>query len=197
MDRPPVVRTAEPSDDAGVRRVVVSAFGADEGDVIMRVVDDLAAGGLMRAPIVAVDGDEVVGYVALSHAWLDARERLVDVLVLSPLAVQPERQGSGLGTALVGAALDAARELRAPLVFLEGSPAYYGRRGFEKARDRGLRPASRRTPVAAFQVAVLNGWDERHTGALVYPDVWWRHDAAGLRDPALAELETTLGSWDD
>ena len=24
------------------------------------------------------------------------------------------------------------------------------------------------------------------TGALVYRDVWWEHDAAGLRDPDLA-----------
>ena len=27
------------------------------------------------------------------------------------------------------------------------------------------------------------------TGRLVYPDVWWRHDSAGLRDPDLARLE--------
>jgi putative acetyltransferase len=27
------------------------------------------------------------------------------------------------------------------------------------------------------------------TGRVVYPDVWWRRDAAGLRDPLLAELE--------
>ena len=27
------------------------------------------------------------------------------------------------------------------------------------------------------------------TGRLVYRDVWWQHDSAGLRDPVLAELE--------
>ncbi len=31
------------------------------------------------------------------------------------------------------------------------------------------------------------------TGRVVYPDVWWRHDAAGLRDPDLASLEDLLG----
>ena len=30
------------------------------------------------------------------------------------------------------------------------------------------------------------------TGRFVYPDVWWRHEAAGLRDPDLAELERLL-----
>jgi putative acetyltransferase len=29
-------------------------------------------------------------------------------------------------------------------------------------------------------------------GRLIYPDVWWRHDAAGLRDPELAEIEEQL-----
>ncbi len=27
---------------------------------------------------------------------------------------------------------------------------------------------------------------------LVYPDAWWRLDLVGLRDPALAEVETAL-----
>ena len=34
-------------------------------------------------------GRSVIGYVALTHGWLDAPRRLVDVLVLSPLAVAP------------------------------------------------------------------------------------------------------------
>ena len=29
------------------------------------------------------------------------------------------------------------------------------------------------------------------TGQLIYRDLWWRQDAAGLRDPLLAELEET------
>jgi putative acetyltransferase len=31
--------------------------------------------------------------------------------------------------------------------------------------------------------------EEWMTGQLIYRDVWWRYDAAGLRDPLLAELE--------
>jgi putative acetyltransferase len=27
------------------------------------------------------------------------------------------------------------------------------------------------------------------TGQVIYRDVWWRHDSAGLRDPLLAQLE--------
>jgi len=48
---------------------------------------------------------------------------------------------------------------------------------------------SDRTPPAAFQVAVFGSREDWMTGRVVYPDVWWRHDAAGLRDPLLAQLE--------
>jgi putative acetyltransferase len=42
-----------------------------------------------------------------------------------------------------------------------------------------------RIPVAAFQVLTREGYDGSWMhGALVYPDVWWRHDAVGLRNQA-------------
>ncbi len=188
------VRPAAPDEGEDVRRVTRDAFG-DEGELIVRILDDLDHGGLTRGSLVAVVEDAVVGHVGLSAAWLDARERLVDVWVLSPLSVAPAHQRHGIGGALLESALDSARQAGVPLVFLEGSPDYYGARGFERARDRDFLPASRRTPVDAFQVAVMPSWETWMTGALVYPDVWWRHDAAGLRDPLLAQLETTMGTW--
>ena len=30
------------------------------------------------------------------------------------------------------------------------------------------------------------------TGRVVYRDVWWEHDATGLRDPLLAQVEFNL-----
>jgi putative acetyltransferase len=119
----------------------------------------------------------------LTHAWLDAPRRLVDVLVLSPLAVHPDHQGRGIGRALVRAALDHARDRGAPAVFLEGSPAYYARAGFVAAGPLGFRAPSLRIPDAAFQVVRLPAWESWMTGTLVYPEVFWSHDAVGLRDP--------------
>ena len=72
---------------------------------------------------------------------------------------------------------------------LEGSPFYYGKRGFDRGSGHGIVAPSERTPDAAFQVALFESWEQWMTGRVVYPDVWWRHDFAGLRDPVLAELE--------
>jgi putative acetyltransferase len=135
--------------------------------------------------------------VGLSGAWVDARQDLVDVWVLSPLSVVPDRQGSGIGTALVAAAVETASESGTPALFLEGSPIYYGARGFARADWLGFLPAAlERTPRAGFQVVVFAAHEPWMTGQLIYPAIWWRHGAAGLRDPGLAEAEERFAALD-
>jgi putative acetyltransferase len=183
------VRPASTGDD--VARVVRAAF-AGEGASVSALWADVEAEDLALASLVAVDDDEVVGHVGLSTAWVDARRELVDVWLLSPLSVLPARQGEGIGTRLVDAAIEAAREGGAPLLFLEGSPQYYGARGFERALDHGFAAPSDRTPEPAFQVVRYAAHEDWMRGRVVYRDVWWRHEAAGLRDPQLAEVEEAL-----
>ena len=47
------------------------------------------------------------------------------------------------------------------MLLLEGSPAYYGARGFTPAALLGLLPASVRTPAAAFQAVRFDGLGDR------------------------------------
>jgi putative acetyltransferase len=69
-----------------------------------------------------------------------------------------------------------------PLVFLEGDPGFFCRLGLVGGHELHFDPPSVRIPEAAFQVATLSGYDQQTmTGAVVYPDVWWRHDAVGTR----------------
>ena len=188
-----MIRSYRPDDEAAVRQVVTDAFG-DRGDTVAALVEDLRATH-GRVELVAEEGGGVViGHVLLSRSWIDARQALVEVLVLSPLSVLPARQGSGTGTALVAAVLAEARRLGAPAVFLEGSPDYYGARGFEPATAHGFVRPSTRIPEPAFQVAVLAAHEEWMTGALVYCEPFWTHDCVGLRDPTLREIEQMFES---
>ena len=190
------VRPEQPADRAAVRRVVTAAFGAEDpshGEDVARIWESL--GHHRRVGLVAEERGVVVGHVGLSRAWVDARRDLVEVWVLSPLSVVPERQGEGVGTALLAAAVETARGSGTPALFLEGSPFYYGDRGFERADRWGFLPAAlERTPRAAFQVVVFEPHEPWMTGQLIYPSVWWEHGAAGLRDPGLAELEERFAS---
>ena len=188
MTTPPLVRPATPADHAAVSEVVTRAF-ADHGPTVAALVVALRESGHVRAELTAESDGAVTGHVMLSRSWVDARWALVEVLVLSPLSVEPEQHGRGLGTALLGAAVDAARGLGAPAVFLEGDPGFYSGRGFEPATPLGFVRPSPRIPEAAFQVAVLDAHEEWMTGPLVYCDPFWVHDCVGLRDPRLASLE--------
>ncbi|MFD8151615.1 GNAT family N-acetyltransferase [Streptomyces sp. NPDC059720] len=178
-----LIRAETADDHEGVREVHRRAFGGD--DRLPGLVDALrtAQAALPPMAFVAVVDDRVVGHVLLSATRLDAPRRIVDVLSLSPLGVLPEFQGRGIGTRLVAHALQAADGQGVPLVFLEGSPHYYGTRGFEGARAVGFRSPSLRIPDAAFQVARLSAYEPWMTGTFVYSEAFWAFDCVGLRDP--------------
>ena len=186
------VRPEQPADRDDVLRVIAAAFG-DRGEDVAAIWDSL--GRHKRSGLVVEQGGHVLGHVGLSRGWVDARRGLVEVWVLSPLSVAPERQGEGVGTSLVAAAVETARQSGVPALFLEGSPSYYGPRGFERAAQRGFLPAAlERTPHPAFLCVTFEGHEEWMRGQLIYPAVWWEHDAAGLRDPDLAEVEQRLAA---
>jgi putative acetyltransferase len=119
-------------------------------------------------------------------SWVDARERLVEVLVLSPLAVAPTHQSRGIGTRLLSAARKRAESLGAPLLFLEGDPGYYSARGWRAAGELGFSPPSTRIHWPAFQVVTLRGYDPTTMrGTLIYNDTFWSHDRVGMRGARL------------
>ncbi|VTR78950.1 GNAT family N-acetyltransferase [Cellulomonas hominis] len=176
------LRPETPADHDAVRALHRAAFG-DHGRTVADLTDDLRPGIAVTggASVVADDDGRVIGHVMLTAAWLDAPPRLVDVLVLSPLAVHPAAQRRGTGSALVRHVLAVAQDQSIPLVLLEGDPGYYGRLGFVLAATLGVRSPSLRIPEGALQAVPLAGHAPRMTGTLVYRDVFWRHDAVGLR----------------
>lgn len=171
------IRLETAHDLPAVRRVVSAAFGDEP---VADLLDDLRTSTAWRGlSFVAESGGQVVGHVAFTRGWLDAPVGLLEVLVLSPLSVAPVAQGRGVGAELVRRTLELLRDRPEPLVFVEGSPGYYGRLGFEPGEEHGFTRPSTRIPPAAFQFVRLRSYDSAMTGALVYPDVFWAHDAVG------------------
>ena len=174
-------RPEQPGEASAVRLVVEAAFG---DPVVGELVDRLRTSPdwVDGLSFVATEGDEIVGHILFTRSLLDAPPRLVDVLVLSPVSVAPRYQGRGIGTALLRHGLDQVRNRPEPLVFLEGSPRFYRRVGFEPATPLGFRRPSLRIPEPAFQVVKLPAYEPWMTGTLVYSRVFWDLDCVGLRD---------------
>lgn len=163
------IRQEAAGDVDAIAEVVSAAFGSAAE---ARLVEMIRASPeyVPELALVAEREGKVVGHVMISHARLDrgGDERLI--AMLSPLAVAPDRQRRGVGSALVWAAVALADERGEPLVVLEGSPAYYGRLGFEPSARYGIElPLPSWAPPEAAQVMRLASYDPALTGQVVYP----------------------------
>ena len=159
-------------DAPAVESVVLRAFATQPG--VAGMVSAIRTSGLYEPDLslVARLEDRVVGYVMISHAELVDGDAHHDVLTLSPLAVDPDHQHRGIGSELVRRVLAAAGRRRdlPRLVTLEGSPAFYGRLGFEFGPDLGVViDLPDWAPAAAAQVYRLPGYDAAVRGRVRYP----------------------------
>jgi putative acetyltransferase len=115
----------------------LAAFPSD-AEVV--VVDELRAANALPLSLVAVDSSRMVGHIAFSPVSIwPPPQKLCMVLGLAPLAVAPDAQRCGIGSALVAAGLRACVEIGCDAVVVLGDPAFYGRFGFRPAGAHGLR----------------------------------------------------------
>ena len=176
------LREEREDDVVAVAALQRAAFHTHPDQVADLVVDlrELVVRGDGLSFVAEEDG-RVVGHAMFTQSLLDAPRQLVPVQVLSPVGVIPDCQGRGIGSALVRHGLEVLADRGVPLVFLEGSPHYYSRFGFEAADGLGFRKPSLRIPDAGFQAVRLPAYEDWMTGTLVYAEAFWRNDCVGLR----------------
>ena len=88
--------------------------------------------------IVALAGEEVIGHILASKAYLRHQDSTQEVLMIAPLAVKQELRKQGVGSQLLKLALQKARDLNYPAIFLLGKIEFYQRFGFISARKFNL-----------------------------------------------------------
>jgi putative acetyltransferase len=162
-----VVRPERPADHAAIAEVVEAAFGQPNEVKLVELVRE-SDGYVPELALVAEQDGAIVGHTMFTYVTLRGEEDR-EVLLLAPVAVAPQRQSLGIGSALVRAGLERADARHEPLVVVQGHPTYYPRFGFESARSHGIKPPSPDIPDAAFMVLRLAAYDARHRGQIVYP----------------------------
>jgi putative acetyltransferase len=161
-----IVRPEVPADVPAIRAVLTQAFGrAAEADLV-----DALRGTPEWQPslsLVAEDAEGVIGHVLLTDIALAGRP----VLALGPIGVLPQRQGGGVGSALMTAAIEAARRTDRGLIALLGNPAYYRRFGFTPSTEHGVVDIFGEPP-GTFQVLRLPAYTPDLVGSPEYPAAW-------------------------
>jgi putative acetyltransferase len=162
------IRPTTSSDRDAALAVVRAAFAVDGHDPQeeLDVVTDTWS--LDAAPadldLVATDDEAVVGYIVAARGVLDGAQ----VLGIAPLAVAPDRQRTGIGTALMTTLISRADDDGWPLLLLLGDPSYYERFGFGPASELGITYAAFGGPDRHFQARTLEAYDPALGGAYSY-----------------------------
>jgi putative acetyltransferase len=137
MNSPALIRVEQAGDIPHIRDIVMHAFGQRaEADL----VDRLRADGDALVSLVAVaERGELVGHILFSRLPIERRKgRLTQAAALAPLAVRPEHQGKGIGSALVRSGIRACATRGLAAIVVVGDPNFYRRFGFSAEAARGL-----------------------------------------------------------
>src|SRR5262245_58243323 len=120
----PVIRRETAADLHSIRHVNRLAFGQDAE---ARLVDALRDGGYVRLSLVAEEAGQIVGHVLFSDLPILSDTGTVSALALAPLAVLPEFQNQGIGSALARRGLEVCKDQGHRIVVVLGHPAFYPR----------------------------------------------------------------------
>ena len=130
-----LIRAERDTDHAAVHALNAAAFPTSaEADL----VDALRREARPLVSLVAECDGTVVGHILFSPVSLENRPDL-GIMGLAPMAVVPDHQRSGIGSALVRAGLAECRRLGFSAVVVLGHPEYYPRFGFSPSVRYGIR----------------------------------------------------------
>jgi len=159
-----MIRTEEDKDFAAVYAVNAAAF---ETPLEANLVDALRQQASPVVSLVAEDNETVVGHIMFSPVSLTGHAD-VKIMGLAPMAVAPNHQRKGIGSALVRAGLERCKQLGFGAVVVLGHPEYYPRFGFSPSLRFGI-GCEYEVPEEVFMVMELqSAYLHGRSGAIQY-----------------------------
>ncbi len=127
-----IIRASTAEDADAIDIVILAAFAGTEfghqGEAeLVRMIE---ADGDALVSLVAEQDGAIAGHILFSRMDVEADGAPIAAAGLAPVSVAPERQGQGIGDALIRAGLDAVRGQRQRMSFVLGHEAYYRRFGY-------------------------------------------------------------------
>jgi putative acetyltransferase len=158
------IRTGMEKDRAAIRAVNEAAFPTAAEANLVEVLHEQATRSIS---LVAEADGMVIGHIMFSPVVLVGQPDL-RIMGLAPMAVVPERQHEGVGSALVRAGLAECARLGYGAVVVLGHPGYYPRFGFAPAAGFGI-GCEYDVPQEAFMLVELEqGYLDGASGIIQY-----------------------------
>jgi putative acetyltransferase len=162
-DRPvTTIRRESPEDADQVRLVNMRAFDRPDEAALVDALRPTPG----AVSLVAVLDAHIVGHILFTPVQVERMKPAISAVGLAPMAVLPEHQRLGVGSALVRAGLDQCRALGHGFVVVVGHPGYYPRFGFVPASAKGLE-CEYPVPPEVFMVLELRAGALDEAGGLV------------------------------
>jgi putative acetyltransferase len=159
-------RSAGPGDWPAIAAINRRAFGGEDE---ARLVDRLRRDGDVVAELVADEGGVAIGHILFSRLKSEPAAAAPSLAALAPMAVLPERQRQGLGSALVEAGLSACGRAGIDAILVVGHPGYYPRFGFTAEAAAAIRSPY---PGPAFMGLDLTAGTLAAVRAVRYPSAF-------------------------
>ncbi len=129
------IRPERPADREAVWKLNEAAFEQRAESELVEAIRDTTG----ELSLVAQIDGVIVGHILFSWVVLETDGENIEALNLAPMAVLPERQNSGIGSALVEEGLAILADAEHDVVTVLGHPEFYSRFGFVPATSLGVR----------------------------------------------------------
>ena len=119
--------------------------------------------------LVAAIDDQIVGYILLTKVLIRNKDRERISLAMAPLAVRPDFQRRGIGSALIRKSHESAKKLHYSSITVLGHAEYYSKFGYVEAHQFGIKfpfdvPSENCMVIELFEGALKNS-----SGRVEYP----------------------------
>ena len=159
-----LIRTEEEKDWPAVYALNTAAF---ETPAEAKLVDTLRRQARLIVSLVAEENQVVVGHIMFSPVVLPGHP-VLHIMGLAPMAVAPDQQRKGIGSALVLRGLERCKQSGCGAVVVLGHPDYYSRFGFSPSARFGI-SCEYQVPEEAFMVVELqSGFLQGASGKVKY-----------------------------
>ena len=163
-----LIRAEEEADWAAVHALNVVAF---EQPAEANLIDALREQATPIVSLVAEEEGKIVGHILFSPVTLTGHPE-AKMMGLAPMAVPPNRQNTGIGSALVLAGLAACKALGMGAIVVLGHPHYYPRFGFVPSTHFGI-TCEYEVPAEVFMALELQpGYLREKAGMVQYNAVF-------------------------